>query len=110
LVRLHQWKWTEEAPWPPRKYVMAAGFWAGGQYESIKKRLLLPVPKPAVTLAPGGFVTIDSLTKESVGMDKVTDDKCVYCLVFLIIIASLFCHCDICCVMWHGCSQRLNSS
>ncbi len=74
---LHQWRWTEESPFPPISHVHQAAIYTNAEYKGLLERLQNPVPVPTVTGVPGKtYITLDTTTA-SVSEGSLSEEKCV---------------------------------
>ena len=65
--QVHSWKWTPERPWPPLRYVTESPLYVLERYSKVREKLATPVPTPEITVAEGGYRTIDTHTADVEG-------------------------------------------
>ncbi len=61
---MHNWRWSEEEPFPPIQYVLTAALY-GDEYRTLIERLKKPVPQIVITeSSEKTYITLDTSTAE----------------------------------------------
>ena len=66
--KTYTWRWTEEDPFPPWKYVVSALIWKDVSYVGLRESLSKPLVLPTVQANQDNFFTVDlhmSATEEN---------------------------------------------
>ena len=57
--KTYTWRWTEEDPFPPWKYVVSAPLWKDVSYVGLRESLSKPLVLPTVQANQDNFFTVD---------------------------------------------------